>query len=134
MGNFKYKLINFMQGRYGVDNFHKFLIIAFSVIWILNIILKSAFLYYLGLAIAVFSIYRMFSRNIIRRQKENMKYLQIKEKVKSKYQLLKRKWNDRNTHIYRKCPNCKNNIRLPKKKGKHNCICPCCKKEFTVRC
>ena len=134
MNNFKYKLMNFMQGRYGVDDLYKFLIISFIVIWLLNTILKSSFLYYLGLIIAVFSIYRMFSRNIFKRQKENMKYLQIKEKVKNKYKLLKRKWNDRNTHIYRKCPNCKSELRLPKKKGKHVCMCPRCKKDFEVKC
>lgn len=134
MGRFKYKLMNFMQGRYGADDFHKFLMIAFIIIWILNIIIKNTILNYLGLIIAIFSIYRMFSRNIFKRQKENMKYLKIKEKLKNKYQLLKRKWNDRNTHIYRKCPNCKSNIRLPKKKGTHTCACPCCKNEFKVKC
>ena len=78
--------------------------------------------------------YRLLSRNIYKRQSENMKYLKIRDKVKGKITLQKRKWSERKTHIYRKCPNCKAEIRLPKKKGKHVCTCPRCKKNFEVKC
>ena len=56
----------------------------------------------------------------------------IKNKVIEKIKLRKKKWAYRKTHIYRKCPNCKAEIRLPKKKGKHVCTCPRCKKDFDV--
>lgn len=134
MGNFRNSVYKFMQGRYGPDNLYKFLMLAFIIIWILNRIIKSTLFYYLGLAIAVWMMFRFFSRNIEKRIHENDLYLKIKQKVKSKFNLQNKKWQDRKTHIYRKCPNCKNNIRLPRKKGKHSCICPCCKKEFKVKC
>ena len=47
MNNFKYKLANFFQGRYGVDELYKFLLIVFIIIWILNMIFRNPFLYLL---------------------------------------------------------------------------------------
>lgn len=134
MNNFKYKLANFFQGRYGVDELYKFLLIVFIIIWILNMIFRNPFLYLLWILVCVIMIYRMFSKNIYKRQKENIKYLEFRDKVKGKLKLEKRKWKDRKMYIYRKCPNCKAEIRLPKKKGKHVCTCPNCKKDFNVRC
>lgn len=134
MNRFKNAMYNFFQGRYGIDELYKFFFIAFIVIWLLNSFVKSQILYYLGLIICIFMIYRMFSRNFEKRQKENMKYIEIRRKVTGKIKLQKKKWDDRKTHIYRKCPNCKAEIRLPNKKGKHVCTCPCCKKDFDVMC
>lgn len=36
-------------------------------------------------------------------------------------------------HCFRICPECKANIRLPKKKGKHTVVCPRCKCRFEVK-
>ena len=134
MNGFKDKLINFFRQRYGIDELYKFLLTMFIIIWVLNIFIRSTILYWLNLLICFFIIYRMFSKNVYKRQKENIKFLRIKDKLKGKVKLSRRKWKDRKTHIYRKCPNCKAEIRLPKKKGKHVCTCPNCKKEFNVKC
>ena len=56
-------------------------------------------------------MFRVFSRNIYKRQNENAKFLKIKNKVIEKIKLRKKKWAYRKTHIYRKCPNCKAEIR-----------------------
>ncbi len=130
MNNLKNKLINFLQGRHGIDELYKFLFIVFIILWILYIIFRNPFIYLLWILVCVFMIYRVFSKNIYKRQNENKKYLEIKEKIKFQ----KRKWQDRKTYIYRRCPNCKAEIRLPRKKGKHVCNCPCCKKDFVVKC
>ena len=134
MNNFKYKLANFFQGRNGIDELYKFLFILFIIFWLFNMIFRNSFIYLLWVLICVVMIYRMFSRNLYKRQKENRKYIEIRDKVKGKVKFQRRKWKDRKTHIYRKCPNCKAEIRLPKKKGKHVCTCPCCKKDFNVKC
>lgn len=36
-------------------------------------------------------------------------------------------------HCFRICPECKANIRLPKKKGKHTVVCPRCRCRFEVK-
>jgi len=134
MNKLKYIIYNLFQRRYGIDELYKFLFVAFILIWILNSFVKSPFLYYLGMIICIFMIFRMFSKNFEKREKENIRYIQIRDKIKGKTKIQRQKWNDRKSHIYRKCPNCKAEIRLPKKKGKHICTCPCCKKDFNVKC
>ena len=129
-----YKMANFFQGRYGIDELYKFLFILFWIIAILSIFIRNPIIYLLEILICVFMFYRSLSRNIYKRQSENMRYLKMRDKVKGKITLQKRKWSERKTHIYRKCPNCKAEIRLPKKKGKHVCTCPRCKKDFEVKC
>ena len=134
MNKLMYKMANFFQGRYGIDELYKFLFILFWIIAILSIFIRNPIIYLLEILICVFMFYRLLSRNIYKRQSENMKYLKIRDKVKGKITLQKRKWSERKTHIYRKCPNCKAEIRLPKKKGKHVCTCPRCKIDFEVKC
>ncbi len=134
MNRFKNAMYNFFQGRYGIDDFYKFLFVLFIVIWILNSFIKSSFLYLFGVFVCFFMIYRTFSKNYEKRQNENRKYIEIKNKVINKIKLSKKKWDDRSTHIYRKCPNCNAELRLPKKKGKHKCTCPRCRKDFDIKC
>ena len=121
MRKFMYKIADFLQGRYGIDELYKFLFIVFWIIAILSIITRNPIIYLLEILICAYMMFRAFSRNIYKRQNENAKYLKIRDKILGKLKLQKRKWADRKTHIYRKCPNCKAEIRLPKKKGKHIC-------------
>ena len=123
MRKFLFKIVNFLQGRYGIDELYKFLFIVFWIIAILSIITRNPIIYLLEILICAYMMFRAFSRNIYKRQNENAKYLKIRDKILGKLKLQKRKWADRKTHIYRKCPNCKAEIRLPKKKGKHICTC-----------
>ncbi len=132
MRKFMYKIADFLQGRYGIDELYKFLFIVFWVIAILSMLIRNPIIYLLEMLICVYMMFRALSRNIYKRQNENAKYIKIRDKIKGKLKLQKRKWDDRKTHIYRKCPNCKAEIRLPKKKGKHVCTCPRCKKDFDV--
>lgn len=68
--------------------------------------------------IVVFAFYRMFSRNIYRRQAENQKWLNFWARLK-----------DRN-HRYFCCPYCKQRVRVPRHKGKINIRCPRCGEKF----
>ncbi len=130
---FKEKLARFMYGRYGTDELYRFLTIAFYVIFFLNIFLGSVVLYGLTLGILIFATYRTFSKNILRRREENMKYLSIKRKVTDFFKLQKNKWRDRKTHVYKKCPHCRAVLRLPKSRGKHSVRCPGCSNSFDVK-
>jgi len=139
MGKFKNKLYRFMYGRYGNDALNKFLLWVY-VAWIVICMIVSLFipsdnkfsiwfsLFYwvssLALAIWIFS--RSFSRNIPARRKENEKFCNF-------FRLRKNKRRDRKTHVYRKCPECKAVLRLPKSKGKHFVVCPRCKNRFKVK-
>jgi hypothetical protein len=75
-------------------------------------------------------IYRVFSKDVSKRQMENYKFSMLMSPV---YSWLKKKQNhalNAKTHRYFKCPNCKSDLRVPKGKGKIIITCPKCKTEF----
>ena len=133
-GNFKSKLYRFMYGRYGTDTLGNVMLVSYIVITILYTFIGffvdsvwfdvAVWLVSTALAITVF--YRMFSRNVVKRRKENERFCGF-------FRLRKNKFKDRKTHVYRRCPECKAVIRLPKAKGKHTVVCPRCKKRFSVK-
>lgn len=128
------KIQKFMYGRYGVDELYNFLLIVCLIIIIINIFINSIILRILELIIFILALYRFLSKNTYKRSKENKKYLEIKSKIENYFNYQKKKYKDRNTHMYKKCPKCKQKIRLPLKKGKHTVKCPNCKERFEVKC
>lgn len=128
------KILNFMYGRYQMDELYKFIITLCLIIIIINIFLHSTILDILALALLTIATLRYLSKNKTKRRKENQKYLQIKQKITKLYNYYKQKYKDRNTHTYRRCKKCKQKIRLPLKKGIHKVKCPNCGTYFTVKC
>ena len=134
MNKFINKLQRYMQGRYGPDELYKFMLIICLIIIIVNMFVNSIALRVIELIIFTLALYRFLSKKKSRRSKENKIYLNIKDKIKSFFRYQKKKYKDRNTHMYKKCPNCKQKIRLPLKKGKHTVKCPSCSEKFEVKC
>jgi len=129
----KERFMRFMSGRYGTDDFSKFILGASLVLMVLNLFLRFRFLNTVILLLLIYVYFRMFSKNIQKRYQENVKYLQAKERVASVFQKEKRIAQDRKTHHIYKCPNCKQKIRIPKGKGKICVTCPKCGTEFTKK-
>ena len=133
MGKLKNKMYRFMYGRYGSDTLNKVLLIIYAVAVVVYTVLSLFFsawwfslIYFaLSMTLIVVIFSRMLSRNIAKRRRENDKFCGF-------FKLLKNKFRDRKTHVYKKCPNCKAVLRLPKAKGKHTVICPRCKNRFEV--
>lgn len=134
MSKWQNRLYNFLYGRYGMDELYQFNMVVYLILFVVNIFLNSMILFWIEMFIIVFSFYRLFSKNIKQRKKENQFYLNIKNSIKKYFELLSRKWKDRNTHMYKKCIHCKTVLRLPLKKGTHTVKCPNCKKRFEVKC
>ena len=122
-----------MMGRYGADEFSKFVLGLAVAVMVLNLFLRIGLLNTLVLVLLVYVYFRMFSRNIQKRYEENVKYLQMKGRIVSVFQKEKRMAQDRKVnHIY-KCPSCKQKIRVPRGKGKICITCPKCRTEFTKK-
>lgn len=130
----KEKLIRFMQGRYGVDSFSKFMLISGLVVVMLSSFLSGNVLgvicYVAGWFLVIFCYFRMFSRNITKRYAENQTFLAKTYKIRSFFQGQKNVWKLRKTHHIYKCPNCKQKIRIPRGKGKIEIRCPKCSTTF----
>ena len=113
----------FMQGRYGTDKLNLALLVAGLVFSILsyffigvtplNLLLTLISYIFLGL-----SLFRCFSRNIYKRYEENRKFLLIFQRLRDK------------EHRYYDCPRCRQQVRVPRGKGKISITCPKCKEKF----
>ncbi|MBQ9162903.1 MAG: hypothetical protein IJX74_06470 [Clostridia bacterium] len=147
MGNFKTKLARFMYGRYGADELYYALFLFEIIVLVLSTVFQvlgynstpfaivSAVLYAISIMTLVFAIYRMMSRKIDRRRRENMWFLRQKSKFKNLFRSKKRRLSamDTASHIFRACPHCSATLRLPRKSGKHTVRCPRCSRTFKVK-
>ena len=131
---FRDKLIRFMYGRYGVDDLYKFFFMLYFILIIFNLFFRSEILTLIELGIFVIMTYRVFSRDIYKRSKENQTYLKLKNNFFKIFKNIKRNYNDRKEYVYKKCSKCKTTLRLPlpSKRGFHHVRCPECKKRLTV--
>ncbi|AHF08177.1 BRcat domain-containing protein [Desulfitobacterium metallireducens] len=123
----------FMAGRYGVDPLSIALLIAYLPVTLIAQLSNLKILNLLALAILFVSYFRIFSRNIPKRSQENQKFLLKWYPVKNWLTLKIYRIKDRKIHRYFKCPNCEQNVRVPKGKGKIRITCPKCKKSFVKR-
>ena len=123
-----------MKDRYGIDELYKFLLLICFVLLVINTFISNNIIRLFEVLLIVIIFYRYMSKNIKLRKKENDKYLEIKDKIIKLFDYNKKKYKDRNTHMYKKCPKCKQKIRLPLKKGKHTVKCPNCGNRFDVAC
>lgn len=130
MENLKIKLKNFFRrlyvNSYGFDDLNKALIMVSLVCSILNLFLKSAFLYVFGNALFIYFFFRFFSKKKFKRSEENRRYRRAR-----KY--LKLVWDNRKTHRILVCKNCGQFIRVPKGKGKIEVTCPQCSNKIDFR-
>ena len=123
----KYRI--FMYGRYGYDEFSRFLLIFALVL----VLVANFFpvLSYLGLAVIIYSVYRTYSKNIPARMREREKFLRIKKKISQFFKRTKNRFKERKTHKYFKCRKCNTYLRVPKGRGKIEITCPMCKTKVT---
>lgn len=125
----KEKFYRFMQGRYGNDQFNRFLMVLVIVCFAVSLLGVRPF-YVLGIVLLIYAYFRLFSKNIYKRRQENAVYLRYEYKVKQWFATFKRDMAQRKTHHIYRCPSCKQKIRIPRGKGKIEIRCPKCGQTF----
>lgn len=124
-----------MYGRYGNDQLGNFFFVIYLLLFVLQLIFRGrpvslAFIL-LSYVVIIAYFFRVFSRNIYRRQQENQKFLQAVKPVKDYVHFLKMRWQERGgTKALYRCPKCHQVIRVPKGRGKIAITCPKCRFEF----
>lgn len=123
------KIQRFMYGRNGLDELNMFLFQLYFILFIINFFIKSSILTVVELILVFITLYRMISKNIYGRSKENVFFIKIKKKVLKPFNNIKRNFNDKD-HVYKKCHYCKTTLKLPLpgKRGFKKVKCPDCKK------
>ena len=129
----KEKFQRFMAGRYGVDDLSKFMLYALLALCIISIFVRSSILNVILLLGLLLIYFRMFSKNHTKRYQENVKFLQVKDKVLHFFRREKDIAVQKKDFRIYTCPSCKQKIRIPKGKGKVCVTCPKCRTEFIKR-
>ena len=141
MNDFRNKFARFMYGRYGLDQMGRFMSKVLTALLVISLLLSfvggksivGRIVYYAALLLLIWMYYRMFSKNIYKRQMENVKFLEWQRKYGG---TLAKKWahlKQRKTHVFFSCPSCKLKMRTPKGQGQKHVTCPKCGTQFTKR-
>ena len=130
---FRDRLARFFYGRNGMDGLNFFLFTILFVLMIINAFGPFWTVFISEGILLIYLYFRYFSRNLAARRRENAAFMRIFRKVLGFFKRQKVKFRDRKTHVFRRCPHCRANLRLPKQKGKHTVRCPRCSKEFETK-
>ena len=106
-----------------------FLIALYLLLYLLSSLLHSSILSLLSTLVAAWCIYRMFSRRIDRRRAENAKFMTVAGPAIRWFKLRRTIHRDKE-HRYFKCPNCGQQLRVPRGKGKITINCRNCGVSF----
>ena len=118
-----------MTGRYGMDGLGQFLNILALVLLVLGLFASRIF-YWLGLALVVYVYVRVFSRNTQKRIQENYAYYALRGRVQNWLRQRKEHFAQRRVYRFYRCPQCRQQLRVPRGRGKISITCPKCKTEF----
>lgn len=133
MSAFRDKLIRFMSGRYGTDSLYSLTLIVCMALIIVNMFVRSWIIGLAVLLLVIWATWRAMSRNIYKRRRENAVIVSLKNKISFFFRTRAQRFRERKTHIYRKCPKCRAQLRLPRKKGTLKVHCPKCGESFQIK-
>ena len=119
----------FFYGRYGWDALNLFLAGLSLVLYLVDIFVRTPVLYLLYTLLLILALFRMLSRNFARRRAENAKFLVVAGPV-IRWVKLRRTIHRDKEHRYFKCPNCGQQLRVPRGKGKITITCRNCGVSF----
>lgn len=113
----------FMSGRYGTDRLNQALLGGAIVLLLIGWLGGKAvswlsFLSFVAYIPLIWSIVRMYSRNIEARRRENAAFLRFWNRLRDKQ------------YRYFRCPGCRQVVRVPRGKGRINIRCPKCSRQF----
>lgn len=124
-----------MRGRYGMDQFGRFLNIVVLILLVVSMFTRIGICYYIALAVMIYFYFRLFSRNIPKRYAENQWFLRMTGRQGGGNAARGTRSYDpyKRTHKVFLCPSCKQKIRVPREKGKIEIRCPKCSEKFIRR-
>ncbi len=129
----QYRKKSFMAGRNGADSLFYCSFVLYLTLFGLNLMLHSMPLYYINICLLILSVFRFMSKNIAQRKKEAAVCDRIISYMLPNSSQLKRRLLESRTHTFHECKYCGSTLRVEKRRGKFNIICPKCKNRITVR-
>ena len=127
----------FFAGRNGSDALSVFLTAAALVTATAASVITHEAARYLVSAVTIILVavaaWRMMSMNVAKRRAENERFLSFFRSLRKdpqKAEEKKRRKEEKKTHAYFRCPECRKELRVPRGKGKIRITCPHCGHQF----
>ena len=123
------------NGRYGMDELGRFMLIAAAVLLVLDIFVHIRILWVAAVILLIFVYSRAFSRFFDKRRAENMKFLEMNSRFtggktgNGGFANPGPKPKDDGKRVLI-CPYCKEKLRVPVGAGTIKINCPHCHKQF----
>ena len=118
-----------MYGRYGNDQLNMVLVLLSLALYLVFVVTSWTFLYAVSFMLMAVALFRCLSRNYDRRRAENGRFLSLVQPVTRWYRLRRTIRRDKD-HCYFKCPNCGQQLRVPRGKGRITVTCRGCGASF----
>ena len=119
-------LYRFMYGRNGTDSLNRALFIPIVLLFALSMFTQGNVRIIVSLfawALIIYMYFRAFSKNIVKRRKENDWY-------ERKINYIKTRARQAKQYRFFTCPNCKTHLRVPRGVGKITITCKKCGTKF----
>lgn len=118
-----------MLGRYGSDPLGFALVGVYFLLWLFSRLFHSSLLALAAIACVGYAFWRMFSRQIDKRRAENERFLELAQPFFRRLNTYRCRRRDKE-HCYFRCPNCGQQLRVPRGKGKVSITCRNCGASF----
>ena len=127
-------LTRFMAGRRGMDELGIALYAVGFALYIIALFFGStvvgSILRWLYMILWIYGIFRMLSRNLYKRAKENEKFLGFYRPFRTSLMQAKTRFKNRKIYKYYRCPKCKSWLKLPRHVGEKTVTCGKCGETF----
>lgn len=126
------KLQRFLYGRYGTDPLN----LALLILGVVCSLLGSLFfrpLYFFTDLLFIYVLFRVLSKNIPARQRENQAFLKVWLPAKNWFRFQTQKFSQRKVYKYFRCPSCKQQLRAPRGRGNIQVTCQKCHHVFLTK-
>lgn len=131
--SFAKRLNDWMRGRNGADELGNTVVAISIIVLFINVFAKTRVLAVGALVMAIYGCWRMSSKNVAARRKENREFLKAFAPALRWIKNPKASVQEQREYKHLTCPHCGQQMRVPRGKGKMRVTCPTCKKKFEAR-
>lgn len=131
--SFEDKANNWFKDRRGPEELANFCIVIALVLVVINIFAGQVWLGIVALVLVGYAIFRMCSKDVNARAKENVSFLKALGPVRPWVQDPPAAFKETRTYKHVTCPSCGQKIRVPRGKGNIRVTCPTCHDKFDTK-
>lgn len=132
-GDWQRRLAEWLRGRQGPDDLAVFCVDLAVVVLLVNVFARVTWLGWAALLLVAYAMFRIQSKNLGARSRENAAFLKGLGPVRPWVQNPRAAWGELRTYKHVRCASCHQRVRVPRGKGKLRVTCPRCGTKFEVR-